>query len=76
VVLGNTLTDDPFPDQHFDYLLANPPFGVDWKAEKEDHRSLAQLPRLQRQAAAHQRRRAAVPALHDEQVRGLRSGQP
>lgn len=35
VVLGNTLTDDPFPDHHFDYLLANPPFGVDWKAEKK-----------------------------------------
>ncbi len=35
VVLGNTLTDDPFPDHKFDYLLANPPFGVDWKAEKK-----------------------------------------
>lgn len=35
VVLGNTLTDDPFPDYRFDYLLANPPFGVDWKAEKK-----------------------------------------
>ncbi|MBD8122059.1 N-6 DNA methylase [Pseudomonas lutea] len=35
VVLGNTLTDDPFPDVRFDYLLANPPFGVDWKAEKK-----------------------------------------
>jgi type I restriction enzyme M protein len=35
VMLGNTLTDDPFPDQNFDYLLANPPFGVDWKAEKK-----------------------------------------
>ncbi len=35
VVLGNTLTEDPFPDHHFDYLLANPPFGVDWKAEKK-----------------------------------------
>lgn len=35
VVLGNTLTADPFPDQRFDYLLANPPFGVDWKAEKK-----------------------------------------
>lgn len=35
VVLGNTLTDDPFPDHSFDYLLANPPFGVDWKAEKK-----------------------------------------
>jgi len=35
VMLGNTLTDDPFPDHRFDYLLANPPFGVDWKAEKK-----------------------------------------
>ncbi|MEF8746311.1 MAG: class I SAM-dependent DNA methyltransferase [Candidatus Accumulibacter propinquus] len=35
VMLGNTLTDDPFPDHRFDYLLANPPFGVDWKAERK-----------------------------------------
>lgn len=35
VALGNTLTEDPFPGQRFDYLLANPPFGVDWKAEKK-----------------------------------------
>lgn len=35
VALGNTLIDDPFPDHRFDYLLANPPFGVDWKAEKK-----------------------------------------
>lgn len=38
---GNTLTDDKFPDQRFDYLLANPPFGVDWKTEKQD---IARLP--------------------------------
>ena len=54
----------------FDYLLANPPFGVDWKAEKKSHRPLAQLPRLQGQAAARQRRRASVPAPHDRQVSG------
>jgi len=37
VELGNTLTDDRFSDMHrFDYLLANPPFGVDWKAEKKE----------------------------------------
>ncbi|MBB6578931.1 type I restriction enzyme M protein [Comamonas odontotermitis] len=36
VELGNTLIDDRFEDMHwFDYLLANPPFGVDWKAEKK-----------------------------------------
>ncbi len=31
---GNTLIDDKFPEMRFDYLLANPPFGVDWKGEK------------------------------------------
>jgi type I restriction enzyme M protein len=30
--LGNTLTDDKWAGQRFDYELANPPFGVDWKA--------------------------------------------
>ena len=36
VTLGNTLIDPPFEDMTFDYLLANPPFGVDWKAEKKE----------------------------------------
>ena len=37
VELGNTLTEPPFDDiEGFDYLLANPPFGVDWKAEKKE----------------------------------------
>ncbi len=35
IEFGNTLTDDKFPDMKFDYLLANPPFGVDWKVEKK-----------------------------------------
>ncbi|HHU08714.1 MAG TPA: SAM-dependent DNA methyltransferase [Intrasporangiaceae bacterium] len=29
---GNTLTDDAFADEKFDLILANPPYGVDWKA--------------------------------------------
>lgn len=32
--LGDTLTADQFPDQRFDYGLANPPFGVDWKKQR------------------------------------------
>lgn len=32
--LGNTLTEDAFKDYHFDYCISNPPFGIDWKAEK------------------------------------------
>ncbi len=35
VELGNTLLDDKFQNLRFDYLLANPPFGVDWKAEQK-----------------------------------------
>jgi type I restriction enzyme M protein len=36
IEFGNTLVDDKFAGQHFDYLLANPPFGVDWKAEQKE----------------------------------------
>lgn len=28
---GNTLTADAFPTEKFDFILANPPYGVDWK---------------------------------------------
>lgn len=31
MVAGNTLSDDGFPHSHFDYMLSNPPFGVEWK---------------------------------------------
>jgi len=32
---GNTLSDDQFKGQTFDYILSNPPFGREWKNEKE-----------------------------------------
>ena len=36
IVFGNTLSDDGHPAEHFDYMLSNPPFGVEWKkVEKE-----------------------------------------
>jgi type I restriction enzyme M protein len=35
IEFGNTFTDDNFAGEHFDYLLANPPFGVDWKEEQK-----------------------------------------
>ena len=31
---GNTLSDDQFEGQTFDYILSNPPFGHEWKNEK------------------------------------------
>ncbi|MCG4582981.1 SAM-dependent methyltransferase, partial [Anaerosalibacter bizertensis] len=33
--LGNTLTEDAFPNYTFDYCISNPPFGIDWKAERK-----------------------------------------
>jgi type I restriction enzyme M protein len=32
---GNTLSEDEFAGQRFDYCLANPPFGVDWKGYRQ-----------------------------------------
>ncbi|MHB8276982.1 MAG: type I restriction-modification system subunit M [Candidatus Humimicrobiaceae bacterium] len=33
---ANTLSDDMFKDDRFDYILSNPPFGREWKNEKDD----------------------------------------
>ncbi|MEK6664702.1 MAG: class I SAM-dependent DNA methyltransferase, partial [Pseudomonadota bacterium] len=36
ITFGNTLSDDGHPHKKFDYMLSNPPFGVEWKkVEKE-----------------------------------------
>ncbi len=32
---GDTLSDDRFKGFTFDYIISNPPFGIDWKKEKE-----------------------------------------
>ena len=31
---GDTLSDDAFSGYEFDYIISNPPFGIDWKREK------------------------------------------
>ncbi len=57
IVLGNSLSADGHPGDRFDYLLANPPFGVDWSkaatAVRNEHQTLgtdgrfgAGLPRI------------------------------
>ena len=48
IVLGDTLGDgktgDGFEREHFHYLMANPPFGVEWKDQKDvvkrEHRTM------------------------------------
>jgi len=41
IVPGNTLSDDGFIHRKFDYMLSNPPFGVEWKkvqkAVRDEH---------------------------------------
>lgn len=53
ITVGNTLTDDHFTGKTFNYMLANPPFGVKWKmfesqikeeAERANGRFSAGLP--------------------------------
>ncbi|MGI8869536.1 MAG: HsdM family class I SAM-dependent methyltransferase, partial [Mycobacteriales bacterium] len=38
---GNSLVDDAFRGERFDYVLANPPYGVDWKAYADPIRAEA-----------------------------------
>ncbi len=35
IKFGNTFTVDGLRDEQFDYMLSNPPFGVDWKKAKK-----------------------------------------
>ena len=39
---GNSFSEDRFDGERFDYLLANPPFGVEWKKVEDQVRSEAQ----------------------------------
>ncbi len=36
IVQGNTLSDDGHHGQTFDYMLSNPPFGVEWKKVQKE----------------------------------------
>ena len=44
IKFGNTFTVDGLKDEKFDYMLSNPPFGVDWKKAqkiiKDEHENL------------------------------------
>src|SRR5262249_20272437 len=35
IAFGSTLSNDRHADKHFDYLIANPPYGKDWKRDEE-----------------------------------------
>ena len=68
---GDSFTDDGFPGEEFDYMLANPPFGVEWKRTRRrsetKHESTASTGRFGAGLPAHQRRLLPVPPAHDLQ---------
>ncbi|RDI65907.1 type I restriction enzyme M protein [Nocardia pseudobrasiliensis] len=43
VVFGNSFSEDGFKDRKFDYMLSNPPFGVEWKKVKDFVEAEAEL---------------------------------
>ena len=42
IIFGNTLSDDGLPSEKFDYMLSNPPFGVEWKKIEREVRKEAE----------------------------------
>lgn len=58
---GNTLSNDMFPSEKFDYLIQNPPFGREWKNEKTAVEKEAKL-------GAEGRFPAGTPAISDSQL--------
>ena len=43
IIFGNTLSADGLHGKHFDYMLSNPPFGVEWKKIEKEIRKEAAL---------------------------------
>lgn len=35
MMLGNTLSEDAYPNYTFDYCISNPPFGINWRSERK-----------------------------------------
>jgi type I restriction enzyme M protein len=42
IKFGNTLSNDGLPGDRFDYMLSNPPFGVEWKKIEKEVRKEAE----------------------------------
>ena len=67
--LGDTLADDKFAGQTFDYCMSNPPYGDDWKASQsavmEDLKELGSSSRFY---AGGDKPKQNVPAVSDGQM--------
>lgn len=65
--LGNTLSNDQFGGYCFDYIISNPPFGIEWKNEKKAVEAEAQK-------GATGRFAPGLPAVNDSQLLFLLNG--
>ncbi|MDO5151167.1 MAG: class I SAM-dependent DNA methyltransferase [Oscillospiraceae bacterium] len=64
---GDTLSDDKFSGYEFDYIISNPPFGIDWKREKAEVEKEAKL-------GYEGRFGAGLPAISDSQMLFMLNG--
>lgn len=64
---GDTLSNDQFEGYTFDYIISNPPFGIDWKKEKDSVEKEAKL-------GESGRFEAGLPAIGDGQMLFLQNG--
>lgn len=64
---GDTLDNDQFKDIEFDYIISNPPFGIDWKSEELAVKREAKL-------GFEGRFGAGLPAISDGQMLFLQNG--
>ena len=62
IEFGDSFTQDGFAGERFDYMLANPPFGKDWKTIEKD------LKREQSQLGMAGRFGAGLPSTSDGQI--------
>jgi type I restriction enzyme M protein len=59
IQFGDTFTEDRFEGQRFDYLIANPPFGVDWKKQQKE------IVREHEKGGEKSRFKAGLPRVND-----------
>lgn len=67
MMYGDTLSDDKFDGYSFDYIISNPPFGIDWKREKAEVESEAKK-------GCEGRFGAGLPAISDGQMLFMLNG--
>lgn len=67
MMYGDTLNDDQFKGYTFDYIISNPPFGIDWKKEKNEVEKEHQLGELGRFGAG-------LPKISDGQMLFMLNG--